>query len=387
MIDIDKAIEQSKNKENISNGGSACFDFGDVVLVKYTCELKYLKNGEHAREKSEEIMEAINKKNDEGVNTPRHIAIRRVVEGKNDVCYILQQKCPGYNCEEKCTYTDSFDKRCSDLKSVLDIPFEHYKKLVSDGCKLYEMGYEPKPKNLFYDDKTGFWYIDFLCNDKNNVFDSNDIEKVFHALRYRIPYPSLASKMNYNIKLTEDQTKKENELLYAIEAKTFLAKKAVVPNLEKYEKFYLFNYPNDLKKYFMEQNIVNKDLFNLEPIDYEIYDELKELIIKPIINSIVNGNNTFGNVESNGMFNSIRDLNLKHFFQNSKYNTLKKEDFDDKYDFEYESEKLHKQTLLKEITNRLQSCEKNENVVKFLNDAENYFEALKNIPNSSFGFR
>ena len=56
MTDIDIAIKESKNKENISNGGSMCFDFGDVVLVKYSCPTKYLKNGERSREKSEEII-------------------------------------------------------------------------------------------------------------------------------------------------------------------------------------------------------------------------------------------------------------------------------------------------------------------------------------------
>lgn len=51
MMDIDSAIEQSKYKENISDGGSACFDFGDVVLIKYG-----------ARENSELVMEQVNKK-------------------------------------------------------------------------------------------------------------------------------------------------------------------------------------------------------------------------------------------------------------------------------------------------------------------------------------
>ena len=81
MTDIDIAIKESKNKENISNGGSMCFDFGDVVLVKYSCPTKYLKNGERSREKSEEIMEAIKTKADNGVNTPRHLVVKRVIEG------------------------------------------------------------------------------------------------------------------------------------------------------------------------------------------------------------------------------------------------------------------------------------------------------------------
>ena len=32
--------------KNISNGGSECFDFEDVVLVKYTCSTQYLKKGD-----------------------------------------------------------------------------------------------------------------------------------------------------------------------------------------------------------------------------------------------------------------------------------------------------------------------------------------------------
>ena len=110
MIDIDSAIIESKNKENISDGGSKCYDFGDVVLVKYSCPIKYLRNGERSREKSEEIMESINMKASNGVNTPKHIAVKRVIEGENDVCYVLQQKCPGFNCASFCEYGVSFEE-------------------------------------------------------------------------------------------------------------------------------------------------------------------------------------------------------------------------------------------------------------------------------------
>ena len=39
MIEIDSAIEKSKNMSNSSVGGSPCFDFGDVVLIKYSCQI------------------------------------------------------------------------------------------------------------------------------------------------------------------------------------------------------------------------------------------------------------------------------------------------------------------------------------------------------------
>lgn len=48
-------------------------------------------------------------------------------------------------------YNQPYDEIIRELEFVNNIPFEHYKKLVSDSCQLYEMGYERKNKNLFYD--------------------------------------------------------------------------------------------------------------------------------------------------------------------------------------------------------------------------------------------
>ena len=91
MITIDDAIKEAKKLPNISNGGSQCYDFGDVVLVKYTLPLKYVKPGYRAREKQEIVMRGINNKANAGVNTPKHIDMKRVVEDENDVCYVLQE--------------------------------------------------------------------------------------------------------------------------------------------------------------------------------------------------------------------------------------------------------------------------------------------------------
>ena len=128
-------------------------------------------------------MEGINEKNRQGINTPKHLAMKRVIEGENDVCYVLQEKCKGKNCESLAEYGAPLEKVLKELEYVNKIPFKQYEKLVYDSCMLLEMGYEAKNKNLFYDEKTGFWFIDFLDNREEVKFDFNDPIKIFKALK------------------------------------------------------------------------------------------------------------------------------------------------------------------------------------------------------------
>ncbi len=374
MIDINSAIEESKNKKNISDGGSKCFDFGDNVLVKYSCPIKYLKNGEHTREKSEEIMEAINKKANDGVNTPRHLAVKRVIEAEDDVCYVLQQKCPGRNCASMFTYGVPYDEAYKSLKYVLNIPFEHYEKLIEDGFDLFEMGYESKNKNLFYDTNSGFWFIDFLDNEKNYTFDPNDITKVFEALKNRMPKPvRVASSVGFGEKLTEEQSNKINELKYAIEAKTLLAIKSVLPNFEKYEKFFLLEEDEYCKQYLMSKGIVKQDITKIDSEDYEVFNELYEVVINRLIDKVVNRGEKFWSIECNDIRNDSGLFNLQLFFENSKYNSVNISEFDNKYDYEYEVRKLYTRTVLTDLVNRIKQLTPNENINKFLVDADAYF--------------
>ncbi|MBE6149263.1 MAG: hypothetical protein E7170_00890 [Firmicutes bacterium] len=371
MIDIDTAIEQLENKKNISVGGSDCFDFGDSVLVKYFNLTKYLKDGKRSREKSEEIMEAIKIKADNGVNTPRHLAIKRVVEGEYDVCYVLQQKCPGINCATIYKSMVSFEEMYESLKFVLNIPFEHYKKLIEDGLSLFEMGYEAKNKNLFYDSNSGFWYIDFLDNETNYKFDPNDIKKVFEALKYRIPKPlQIASNMGYGVELPDEQENKKNELEYAIKAKTLLAIKSILPNFDRYEKFFLFKEEKGYKEYLMKEGIVKKDLLNIQENDYEVFEELYEEVINKLINEVLNGEE-FWSIECNSIKNESGLFNLQSFFEKSKYNNINISDFEDEYDYEREVDIAYKILVLTDLVNRLKQLnQNNNNVIQFLQDAE-----------------
>ena len=375
MIDIKDAIEQSKTMKNISDGGSQCFDFDSVVLVKYTLPLKYIKNNHRARDCEEIVMEGINKKVQDGVNTSKHISMERVIEGDNDVCYVLQEKCKGSNCASMSLYGVSYDKMISDLEFVYNIPFDHYKKLISDGCKLYEMGYEAKNKNLFYDKESGFWYIDFLDYDKENSFNDQDPIKIFQSVKYIIPKPrQIASRTRYNEELSPEQKVKSDLLEHSIEAKTLLAIKSVIPNFEKYEKFYLCGKSDGLKRYLMEQGIVEKDLFNFEDNDYTVFNELYEIVVDNIISKIVNKGEKFWSIESNSVRNDSDFFCLIHMWAYHKDNPINKSDYEDEYDYEDAVRSCFTKKMLNEVAQKLEGSEKNENSINFLNDMYSKYE-------------
>ncbi len=369
MIDIKDAIEQSKDKQDISDGGSQCFDFGDVVLVKYTLSLKYVKDNCRARDCEELVMEGINQKIQQGLNSPKHISIMRTIEKDKDVCYVLQEKCKGKNCTFMSEYGAPYDRVISDLNRIYNIPFEHYKKLITDGCMLYEMGYEAKNKNLFYDEETGFWFIDFLGYDIENAFDENNPIKLFETLKFVIPKPmQIASTLKYDEKLSPDQKRKKDMLEYSIEAKTILAIKSVIPTFEKYEKFYLFAKDAGVKKYLMEQGVVQKDLFKLEEADYPVYDELYEIVLNQIIDKIINKGEEFWSIEVNDIRNDSNLFCLMEMWKYHKDNSINESDYQDEYDYEAALKSKFIEIMLRKIVKKLEELDKNENSTKFISD-------------------
>ena len=376
MIDIQDAIEQSKSKQNISDGGSQCFDFGDVILVRYTLPLMYVTDHYRARDCEERVMEGINQKNQNGVNTPKHISMMRTIEGTNDVCYVLQEKCKGKNCASMQKYGVPYDTVISDLNRVYNIPMEHYKKLIRDGCQLYEMGYECKNKNLFYDEKTGFWFIDFLSYDVDKAFDENDPIKLFEALKFVVPRPrQIASMLDFNEELSSEQKAKKDLLENSIEAKTLLAIKSVIPTFEKYEKFYLYNKDVGLKKYLMEQGIVQKDLFRFEEEDYPIYDELYEVVVNQMIDKIINKGEEFWSVEVNDVRNDSDLFCLIDMWRSHRDNPIRRSDYQDEYDYNRDLKSKFTETMLRTIVKKLEESEYHENATKFINDFYSKYEA------------
>lgn len=216
--------------------------------------------------------------------------MKKLKEGKYEVCYVLQEKCKGINGVKIARQADTAEKVIKNLEYIAKIPFEQYIKLIYDGCMLFEMGYEAKTKNSFYDEETGFWYIDFLINDPkelNDKFDFNNPIKIFQAVENRIPQPAAMCGLP-NVEWTIEEINKKRELIKIIYGKRFLASKKTIPLLKKYEKFFLLQYSDDFKQYAMDNNIVDCNLFEINEEDKNIFNELCELVVDNVCNVIVN---------------------------------------------------------------------------------------------------
>ena len=377
MININDAIAKSKTMPDVSNGGSKCYDFGDVVLVKYTLSLEYVKPGYRAREKEESIMMAINEKAANGVNTPRHIDMKRVIEDNQDVCYVLQEKCKGRNCASMSKYGEPIDVVLSQLEYVNNIPFEHYVKLVQDSCMLYEMGYEAKNKNLFYDDQTGFWFIDFLDN-KEDKFDMNNPRKVFEAIKFVCPrILQITSSTSIHAKISEEDRNKYESLQNSIKAKFFLAIKKAIPTFAKYELFYLLDEYEDenFNKYLMDKNIVNRDLFNATNEDFSVYNELFSNVVNEISHDIAFKGKLYWQVEANDIRNKSELLGLISFYKRFICNDISKEDYEDEWDYTIAIKRSYTSKMMLAIYEKLCDMEPNENITKFISE----FKATNNI--------
>ena len=198
MNNIDEYIKASFKMKNVSDGGSECFDFGNVVLVKYKIPVKY---NAIAREDEELIAEAANKKRNMGVNTPYHLAIKRVTDEKDNICYVLQEKAKGvsFNIDNK--YYNEPSKQLKVQELLLEAPDTVYEKCVRDLCELFNMGLELKGKNIFYDnskDGAGFNFIDLLGYNTtplnpDSISDVVRLDKMVSFI-YNIVY-SLNNKM------------------------------------------------------------------------------------------------------------------------------------------------------------------------------------------------
>ena len=376
QITIDEAIEKSKTKKNISTGGSACYDFGDVILVKYTFPMEYVRHGHRARKNQENVMQGINEKNQQGINTPKHLAMKRVIEGENDVCYVLQEKCKGKNCASLAEYGAPLEKVLKELEYVNKIPFKQYEKLVYDSCMLLEMGYEAKNKNLFYDEKTGFWFIDFLDNREEDKFDFNDPKKIFKAIKYASPKPlQIASCLSYDAKISKEDSQKVEKLKYASTAKYFLACKKVIPLFNKYEYFYLLDSSDNFKKYLMEMKLIDRDLFSATADDFKVYNELFTCVVNDICEEISKKGKKYWDVETNSIRNQSQLFNIESFYRKYICKEIKPEDYKEKWEYESTVSKIYTDNMMNEIYKVLKSMEQNDNISNFISE---YNEEHKN---------
>ena len=299
--------------------------------------------------------------------------MRRTVEDGQDICYVLEEKCKGVNCQSMIKYNPTFEEAVESYNRVFNIPMNHLLKLIKDSSQLFEMGYEAKNKNLFYDTKTGFWFIDFLSNEKDYKFDRNDTTKLFELARYRTPRTTqLVSRLSYDYEPTGEEKARIDLLTHSIKTKFLLALETAFFEYKRYRKFLIYTDTKDYQDYLVNEGIIDSfDVLNNH--DYEVFDELYNIVLNDIVKSILEKGNSFWNVECNDIRNQLSLFGLNKAWVHHRDNTLKREDYDDEYYYEMDSDEIIKNKMLRDIVKRLQQEPLDDNIEAFINEANQYF--------------
>ena len=356
MESIDYYIEKSKTMENTSDGGSPSYLFDDVVLIKYYLERKY----GISRPEEEMVSYYANEKRKKGVNTPYHYSIKRVIEEKNDVCYVLQERAKGKCLKEYCNKNPK--EQLEIQRKFLKEPIEKYEKCVRDLIELHNMGLELKPKNIFYDfedTKNGVYFIDLLgFNPKNTDYkDLSELNRLIKNLKcvyswIMIPY--------YADKSCEEEKEESQKIYYDIVVKILKAVETIIPSYKKYKRWIFRTFDKDMLNYFKEQEIIN-DL-TLSDSEYLEYSYMIYSIIDTCIENIMLGKENY----TNCVLNTLRIQCSKYCLEDSYYyhkdcQTIKKENNKSKWDFDYKIRENFENKLINVFNDRLiEVSQKNE---------------------------
>ncbi len=331
MYLIEDFIEQSLNMKNTSDGGSVAYHFSDLVLVKYTRSIKYGK----ARENEELVAEKANEKNAKGVRTPAHLAIKRVIDGENEICWVLQERAKGRIFHDYCSNDDN--KVQLEMQSRLaEAPDKHYEKFISDVCELFNLGLELKSKNIFYDESLedgGFTIIDLLKYSEI-PFDPNSIKDVLYLCGMTQGIYNCSRVNPYDKKATEEDKKIDNEQYFQIRKKMFLAMERVIPNFEQHRRWVLRSMHQDLLEYFNQNGIEVGDL-KLDDSEYIQFNQTAKAILDSSIEKIKSGKNEYWQIGANEIRIALDNWGMQDAWRYHKSNTKDRNSFNGE-DSEYE---------------------------------------------------
>lgn len=359
MIKIDEYIEQVKQMENVSDGGSPAYSFGDYVLVKYSTLSQYGL----ARDNEELIAEEANKKNRAGVNTPLHVAIKRVDDGKENVCWVLQEKAKGVSFTNYAYLKNTPQTQLRLQQELLDAPDYHYEKCLQDIAELFNMGLELKPKNIFYDnsrDNGGFTFIDLLNYDPTPL-NPQFISDVLLLDKYAQAIFNCTCIGAYDKKANESEKKKSLEIYYRIRKKIFVAMEKVIPNFSKYRRWVLRSYSSDILQFFNENDVLVGDL-SLNENEYKEFSEYIELIINQCFADISTGKYLFWQVKANEIRILLDNMGLINSWNYHDSNPVQNpEDYEDEWEFNYASKKSLEDLVNKLFDERLCKAAENSN--------------------------
>lgn len=369
MNNIDEYIKASFKMENVSDGGSECFDFGNVVLVKYKIPVKY---NAIAREDEELIAEAANKKRNMGVNTPYHLAIKRVTDDKDNICYVLQEKAKGVSFN---IYYKEPAEQLQVQELLLEASDTVYEKCVSDLCELFNMGLELKGKNIFYDnskDGAGFTFIDLLGYNTTplNPDSISDIIRLDKLVSFISNIPRINT---YSKTATEELKEKSTILYYKMKQKTFKAMEKVVPNFSRFRRWVLRTYSDDVLDFFEKNGTVVSNL-TLTDDECREFDNYIEQIINECLEKLAIGKNEFWQIRANEIRIALDTMGMQAAWKYHGANPINDPtDFDDKWDFECAREKYLEDIVNKEFNDRLESVADtslNVNILKAKEDMD-----------------
>ena len=369
MNNIDEYIKASFKMKNVSDGGSECFDFGNLVLVKYKNSVKF---STIVRENEELIAEAANKKRDMGVNTPYHLAIKRVTDEKDNICYVLQEKAKGTSFN---IYYKEPAEQLQVQELLLEAPDTVYEKCVSDLCELFNMGLELKGKNIFYDnskDGAGFTFIDLLGYDTtplnpDSISDVIRLDKMTSFI-YNIPRVKIYSKTT-----TEEQKEESTVLYYKMKQKTFRAMEKVIPNFSRFRRWILRTYSDDVLDFFEKNGTIVGNL-TLNEDECREFDNYIEQIVNDSLEKIATGKNEFWQIRANEIRISLDLMGLQAAWKYHSANPINDpSSFDDKWDFERAREKYLEDIVNKKFNDRLEyvaDTSLNANILKAKEDMD-----------------
>ncbi len=333
MVDIDYYIEQTKNMENTSDGGSPAYHFPDVVLVKYAMNSQYgiVRKGE------EEIARVANIKNEQGVRTPKHLAVKRIEDGKDNICYVLQERARGVSYANYASsgVTD-IDAHIEKQKELASMPSAHLEKWVTDIMALFNMGLELKVKNFFYDkdpEVGGFTIIDLLESNSEEV-NTESLKEVHYLLNLINCAANPTPVTSYNKRATPEQVEASMFLFYKLKYRLWEALKKVVPNFSQHERWLLRTLEPSLVDFFRSQGMEIDDLA-LTQDEYGEFNVKVNQIVDECLQMVINGQKKYWQITVNEL-RILGDQNcLLDAWKVHEGNTKVREDYEDDYDYRY----------------------------------------------------
>lgn len=323
MKNIDDYIQQTINMKNTSDGGSPAYHFDDVVLIKYQGSIKYGPT----REGAELIAQKANEKNAKGVRTPAHLDIKRVIDGDNEICWVLQERALGKCFINYCNNRDSNIQLA--MQSILaNVPESHYEKLINDVSELFNLGLEPKPKNMFYDEniQTGGFTIIDLAGVYGETFNPNSLKDILGLYKMIQGIYNCSCISSYDKTATESNKIASRQQSLKINQKVFSAMEKTIPNFEQHRRWVLRSIPDEVLIYFSNNGTYVGDL-SLNEQEYKQFNQTIKNIIENSIKKIEEGTNVFWQIRANEIRTDLDNWGMQDAWRYHKSNNRDKNEF------------------------------------------------------------